>query len=220
MLTTTKNVLRENFSHLSILLGRLCAPFGDRNGDDVITLTEILESNGLTDAVWTLKTAQEPESDRICKLMACDFVERVLDAYERVYPGDERPRKLVEVTRQVIEGGAVDRQKAMSVYWDAERAGRRANVVWERAYLNHCKGTDLDCSDASIQDLDSVYKAKVVTEAVMYVGSIVRNGMMGAASVVLAVHLSITRASAEEKEAQERIFREYMKGPVDERHNS
>lgn len=57
-----------------------------------INLLTILESNGLTDTLWSLRAVQEPERDRVERLLACDYAEHVLPIFEAWYTyGPLRP---------------------------------------------------------------------------------------------------------------------------------
>jgi len=38
------------------------------------------------------------------RLLACDFAERTLSIYERIYPNDSRPRNAIEVARRYADG--------------------------------------------------------------------------------------------------------------------
>ena len=63
-----------------------------------ITYLQILESNGLEDAIWSLRTAP---------LLAVEFstacAERGFGIFEAKYPDDSRPRKAVEAAKNYLE---------------------------------------------------------------------------------------------------------------------
>lgn len=108
----------------------LCENFPDRDMDDPISFIEILDSNGLADALWALQTvsgysswdgsppkpsettprrSQRPalrEHESQCRRLACAFVERVLPLYEEAHPNDHRPHVALEVTRQFADSKA------------------------------------------------------------------------------------------------------------------
>ena len=55
--------------------------------NDKISFVQILDSNGLADALWALRAvpdSQKEERDRICRLMAADFAEHVRPIFEKI----------------------------------------------------------------------------------------------------------------------------------------
>jgi len=73
--------------------------------DTPIPLSEILSVCGLDDALWALRAIVEP-ADREIRLLACDFAERVLPIFEKLYPNDKRPRAAIETARRYANGEA------------------------------------------------------------------------------------------------------------------
>lgn len=71
-----------------------------------ITLLQILDINGLDDALWALRAC--PDSDTFARLLACDYAEHVLRIFETQYPDDDRPRKAIAVSRRYARGEATD----------------------------------------------------------------------------------------------------------------
>ena len=69
-----------------------------------LPLLTILESNGLSDALWALRAVQG--NDKEVWLLSCDFAEHALRYFEDKYPDDKRPRIAIEVARRFIEGTA------------------------------------------------------------------------------------------------------------------
>ncbi len=66
--------------------------------DTPINLLQILESNGVADCLWSLRTAVE-ECDSCCRLLAADIAEAALHIFETRYPTDLRPRQAIEAAR-------------------------------------------------------------------------------------------------------------------------
>jgi len=86
-------------------------------------LLEVLDNNGLDDALWALRCCQpEVERDRLARLFACDCAEKVLPIYEKQYPKDIRPRQAIEVARKFANGEATQDALAAArdAAWDAQ----------------------------------------------------------------------------------------------------
>lgn len=95
--------------------------------DTPIPLSKIVESNGLLDAIWTLRCTVEP-SENIQIEFACRCAEHVLHFYEDKYPNDDRPRKAIEKARACITDKS---QAARDAAWAARDAAREA--AWAAA---------------------------------------------------------------------------------------
>jgi hypothetical protein len=95
--------------------------------DTPIPLSVIIESNGLADALWTLRCTVEPlkEIENILIEFACQCAEHVLHFYEDEYPDDKRPRLAIEAARYCIT------DKSPAAYEAGKEAGRDA---WEAAW--------------------------------------------------------------------------------------
>ena len=52
--------------------------------DEPLRFSTILESNGIDDALWCLRSLSEMHHGKI-RLLACDYAERVLPIYEKHY---------------------------------------------------------------------------------------------------------------------------------------
>ncbi len=83
--------------------------------DTPITLLQILDANGLYDALWALRAC--PGANRFERLLACDYAEHVLHIWEDEYPEDTRPRNTIEVSRRYARGEATDEELAAA--WSA-----------------------------------------------------------------------------------------------------
>jgi len=111
-------LLREN-------LGRKCKL------DTPISLLQILESNGLEDALWALIAVDHPDIERDARLYNCNVAEHVLHIYENEHPGDMSLRTCIEVSRRYAHGEATEeelaaaREAARGVAWEAAREAAR-----------------------------------------------------------------------------------------------
>ena len=83
--------------------------------DTPITLLQILDINGLDDALWALRACDDAEN--FSRLLACDYAEHVLHIFETRYPDDYRPREAIAVSRRYARGEATDVE--LSAAWDA-----------------------------------------------------------------------------------------------------
>lgn len=103
-----------------------------------IPLTEVLDSNGLDDALWCLRAVlptEEADRDREARLLACDYAEHVLPLFEEQYPGDSRVRDCIATARRFALGQAtqseLDAAEAAWVAWAAWTAvGDAARAAW------------------------------------------------------------------------------------------
>ena len=91
--------------------------------DELLELTTILESNGLDDALWSLRTVDG--KDREIRLMACDFAESVVHL-----ANDERCNKAIDVSRKYANGEATQKEldAARAAAWAAVSAAARDAV--------------------------------------------------------------------------------------------
>jgi len=102
---------KERYRFLAKALGGIKA-YGR---DTPITLLQILDTNGLDDALWALRAC--PDSEKFARLLACDYAEHVLPIFETRYPDDDRPRMVIEVSRRYARGEATDAE--LSAAWPA-----------------------------------------------------------------------------------------------------
>ena len=105
---------------------------GPDYGDDTpITLIQILESNGVADAIWALRCGMD---ERFARHLACDFAEHGLPIYEAKYPGDNRPCNVIDVSRRFADGNATEEELsatwAARDAWAAEAPRDELSAVW------------------------------------------------------------------------------------------
>lgn len=116
--------------------------------DAKLTIKQILDSNGIEDAIWALKAINDQENIR---LFACDVAESVLHIYEERYPDDKRPREAIEASKrfanneitkkelQIIENNAYEASKDAAdaaTFNAANAADAVADVVAYDAIVN------------------------------------------------------------------------------------
>jgi len=88
-----------------------------RGDDDPITLLEILDANGLDDALWALRACDDAEC--FARLLMCDYAEHVLPYFEREFPNDTRRFARGEEAADALAAAA-------DAVWAAADAGRDA----------------------------------------------------------------------------------------------
>ena len=99
--------------------------------DEPLPITKIIETNGIEDAIWALRTVEG--KDRELRLFAADCAEMVLPIFEKDYPNDDRPRKAIQAVRDYANG-LID-EKAWAAAWDASSAAARA-AAWDAAWVD------------------------------------------------------------------------------------
>jgi len=125
------NACTEGYRKLAKFLGGV-----DRYGEDKpIPLAVIVESNGLKDALWTLRCTVEPLeiTQKTLIEFACRCAEHVLVNYEKLYPDDKRPRQAIEAARAFAEG----KGSAHAAAYAADAAHAAAHAADAAAYAAH-----------------------------------------------------------------------------------
>jgi hypothetical protein len=123
LLTTTLRKLRDAHactSRYTFLREALGAKYGDTKP---INLLHILETNGLSDALWAMQATVQ-NHDTVARLMAADFAARILPIWRKKYPKDDRPAKAIKATRDFALG-KITREK-LDAARDAALAARDA----------------------------------------------------------------------------------------------
>ena len=129
MIFITLNMIREH-SPCESGWKKLLAHLGKTKADAVeFPLKEVLDSNGLDDALWCLRCLPKKYDSQI-RLLACDFAGRVLYLYEKEYPDDKRPRMAIEAARKYAN------KQISKKELEAARAARDAAgaAAWEAAW--------------------------------------------------------------------------------------
>lgn len=104
--------------------------------NESLSLTTILEINGLPDAIWCLRCLPKKHAKTI-RLFACDIAEHVLHFFEDKFPEDERPRRAINMARLYTEGGCTHEE--LKAAWFAatyadDAATRAIKAVRDAAY--------------------------------------------------------------------------------------
>ena len=125
----------------------LCKALGgaEKYGRDTpITFPQLVEINGLDDALWALRAVpaeQAKARDLIARLFACACAEHVLPIYEIKYPNDNRVRLCIKASRKFAYGEITELElsdaaraawTAADAAWAARGAGaaRAADAAW------------------------------------------------------------------------------------------
>ena len=93
--------------------------------DEELSLLTILESNGLSDALWALRAVEG--KDKEIRLMACDFAESVVYLMK-----DERSVNAIKVSRNYANGIATKEELNAAKYF-ARAAAAAARAAWNAA---------------------------------------------------------------------------------------
>lgn len=130
-LQTTLNIIRAAKPCADGWANLLKSLSANIDHDAPIAFLHILNTNGLSDALWALRCvlpSQEKECDREARLFACDCSENVLHIFEAKFPDDKRPRACIETARRFAHGNATTEElsAARAAAWDAERAAEWA----------------------------------------------------------------------------------------------
>ena len=131
MLHTTLKLLKR-YQACEPSFTQFRAQVGDVPDNQLIPLTRVLELRGLEETLWAFcavpKTEQR-DRDRISRLLACDYAERVLPLYETQFPGDTRSRDCIAVSRRFAVGEATKGE--LNVAWSAALSA--ADAAWSAA---------------------------------------------------------------------------------------
>lgn len=126
---TTLNKLKaagactERYKVLLTALGKT------ESDDEELTILKIIETNGIQDAIWALRTVEG--KDKELRLFAADCAEMVLPIYEKQFPNDDRPRKAIQAARDYANGLITDAASAAA--WAAARTTART-AAWDAAW--------------------------------------------------------------------------------------
>ena len=110
------NACTERYKVLLTALGKTQAD------DEPLLIAKIIETNGIEDAIWALRTVEG--KDREIRLFLADCAEMVLPIFEKDYPNDDRPRKAIQAARDYANG--LIGEEAMYAAGDAAMYAARA----------------------------------------------------------------------------------------------
>ena len=136
ILTTTFRLLRnagacsERYKFLREALSR------DEYGDNTpINLLAILDTNGISDALWALSATTE-NCDMVARLMAADFAEEVLPIWQK-YSQDKRPEWSIKAARD-FANDLISREEMTAAGDAAGDAAEDAQADIIRRYFPEC----------------------------------------------------------------------------------
>ena len=184
------NACTERYQHLAKKLGGI-TKYGR---DTPITMTQILDANGLNDALWAF-CSMTPNEDmqRAARLFACACAERVLPIYEKQFPDDSRVRDCINTARRFAVGEATSEEMAAANAAVCARAASWAAVcAWAAANAAVC------ARDASRAASRAASWATVCARA-------------AANAAVCARDVCARAAGAAERTEQEKILRKLLK---------
>ena len=100
MIRTTLRKLRK-YEACENRYDHLVAALGDEYDDDTpLSVSRILDTNGVSDALWALRACDMSQGDKnAVYLLACDYAEHVLHIFEDKYPDNPYPRAAIEARR-------------------------------------------------------------------------------------------------------------------------
>ena len=121
--------------------------------DKDIPLTVVLESNGLSDALWCLRATTEPEIARQVRIeLACRYAEHVMPIWGKEYPADRRLHLAIAAARKCLidnsEASLAAARAAARDAWDAADAAWAAAWAAESAAWAAARDADAAARDA------------------------------------------------------------------------
>jgi hypothetical protein len=144
----------NRYAHLLKALG---GPGYDH--DAPIGLDYILDTNGLDDALWALRATVE-DSTVFSWLLACEYAERTLPIWERVYPDDMRPRRCIDVARRYVLGEATAKEMD-----EAAQAGEAAEAAAAEAAAGAVRATAVRATAAEAAEVAVAAAVRVAAAA-------------------------------------------------------
>ena len=132
MITTTLRAIREQ-EPSSDLLEKLIKNLNGMSEDEPLKFSTIVESNGIEDALWCLRSLPDEHLPAI-RLLAADIAERVLHIYEEKFPDDKRPREAIKAARDFANGKIDKDQLKRAAYADAAFAAADAAASYAVAF--------------------------------------------------------------------------------------
>jgi len=166
-LTTTLNKIRASSpctSGWKKLLSHLGTDF---NPDAEINLLTVLESNGVTDMLWTLR-ATEQDSKRIASQLVIEFAEQLLPIFENRHPEDQCPRRAIQAARDYLDGkidlGALRKARDDAATYAAAIAAANAAATYATAAATYA--TAANASAAANVAANAIAAADVAANAI------------------------------------------------------
>ena len=153
-MNTTLNKIREKSpcaSGWNTLLKSLNKTQPD---DESLNFKYILDSNGIEDAVWCLRSLDYKD---IC-LFCADVAELVLSIFETKYPADKRPREAIEGIRK-YQAGEIDLEALSKLIAYADTAAYAYTAAYTDAAAYAAADAAYAAADAAYAAADAAYTA-------------------------------------------------------------
>ena len=123
--------------------------------DEPVTLLQILDSNGICDAIWAFRTV---ERQPWMSLYIADVAEHVLPLWEKKHPTDTRPRAAIDAIRKYVRG-EISREELNAAYAAAYAAATAAaTAAYAAAYATDAAAYAADAATAATA-ADAAYAA-------------------------------------------------------------
>jgi len=116
--------------------------------NEPIPLDKVLQSNGLSDTIWSFRATLEPSGNLLIEF-ACCCAEHVLHIFEEAYPDDKRPRlAIVAAKRFLSEKNPAAGAAASAATWVAAWA-----AIWDAAWAAGAAASEEQWQSATLLKL-------------------------------------------------------------------
>jgi hypothetical protein len=125
-----------------------------------IPLTQIQQATDMEFALWSMQATTAPdEAERIARLLACDYAERVVPIWTRVRGEDSRLAQAIETARKFARGEATSddlnsaKHAANSAWWEAKRSMEFDDDDLAPSVLEHIADAVALCASSTPSEL-------------------------------------------------------------------
>ena len=178
-LTTTLNLIRacspcsSGWRTLNEALGSEFDP------DEEINLLEILDTNGVQDMLWCLRTTKQ-DSRKIASQLAIEFANQALPIFEARMPNDQRPRKAIQAARD-FNAGKITKEELMASRRAAADAADAAAFVSSAAVVAADASYVASDADAAADASDAAASYAVASYVASYAAVVAADAAVTAA---------------------------------------
>jgi len=147
---TTLNKISAFVTHKS--LDKLLSSLGKAQADDEpLALVSILESNGLRDALWCIRTVFDQHREKIIQF-AILYAENALLIFEKEFPNEKRPRLAIQAAKDYLAGKITkaDLEAAADAANKATYAKQGENAAWVVVYATYAAAHAIYWWDAAL----------------------------------------------------------------------
>ena len=123
---------------------KLIKHFNPTSLDEEILISNIIESNGIRDAIWALRAVED--RNRVM-LFCADVAESVLHIYEAKHPENKAPREVIEAIRLFVNGRIS--KEDLKIKKKAADAAAYAATAHAAAYAAHAAAYAAYAADAA-----------------------------------------------------------------------